>query len=417
MSDRTPTRVDVSDIRHIRVHGDKGVYCGHPRQGGIYNFGDGELVVIHNHAPCAYQSPEDVRHDEFGYHSRSEVLLQRSLDGGETWPDELSVRIWDEAAPLEERRRRLFVRDAPREVIDLSHPESMIFFGRSWSGEQRPDGGHRIICFALRSGDKGRTWEQIPTIVPPPPQVLQVHRDGHPLVRMPDGSLLGAMSGHGEASPGQVLLYGSDDDGLTWEYLAEIARVPTGGGRPTYAGLLLLPSGRLLCFMLHIGGRGHFIGMNTSDTGGYSWSEVVPIVRWGHSPWRARIRAWARGAESPPAYLRGEAQVLGPPRKHYRSPWPMLLSDGRILVLFARRMPPYGIGGIVSEDEGKSWSHEFIIRDDASSPDIGYPVATELDGGRIFAAYYYTEEDGNPFGGSRFIGGSFFRVRAQCRDQ
>jgi hypothetical protein len=35
---------------------------------------------------------------------------------------------------------------------------------------------------------------------------------------------------------------------------------------------------------------------------------------------------------------------------------------------------------------------------------------TELDDGRIFTAYYFLKKDGNGFGGSRFIAGSFFRV-------
>ena len=89
----------------------------------------------------------------------------------------------------------------------------------------------------------------------------------------------------------------------------------------------------------------------------------------------------------------------------------MLLRDGRILVLFARRKPPFGIGGLVSEDLGTTWSQEFVLRDDASCADLGYPVATELDDGRIFTAYYYTLEDGNSFGGSRFIAGSHFRLK------
>jgi len=405
--DETAKTVEITDVRHVKVHGSRDAYCGHPRQGGIFNFGNGELAVIHNHAPCAYERPEDVRHDEFGYHARSVALLQRSLDGGETWPEELDVTVWDEAAPLEERRRFLFPDEPVREEIDMSRPESVFFFGRSWCGEERPDGGHCIVCFALRSADKGQTWESVPAVVPCPAPIEQIHKDGHPLVRMPDGSFLGLMSGYGGGVPGQVMLYGSDDDGLTWEYLAEVARDPTGGGRPTYPGLLLLPNGRMLGFMLQIGGRGHFIGMNHSDDGGYSWSELTPIVRWGHSPWIARRKAQLQRAGGSGGWTRG----LDAPRKFYRSPWPMLLHDGRILVLFARRKPPFGIGGIVSEDEGKTWSQEFVIRDDASTPDIGYPVATQLEDGRIFSAYYFTLEDGNQFGGSRFIGGSLFKVR------
>ena len=47
---------------------------------------------------------------------------------------------------------------------------------------------------------------------------------------------------------------------------------------------------------------------------------------------------------------------------HYRSPWSLRLRDGRIVVLFGRRKAPFGIGLIVSEDDGNSWSAEGIIR-------------------------------------------------------
>jgi hypothetical protein len=189
------------------------------------------------------------------------------------------------------------------------------------------------------------------------------------------------------------MLYGSDDDGLTFEPLAQIAADPTGLGRPTYAGLIYLPTGRLLCFMLNVHGLTNALCLNHSDDGGWSWSRPRPLVRWGQSPWRAQRAA-------------GQAR----PGMFYRSPWPLLLRDGRLLVLFARRKPPFGIGGMVSEDQGRSWSREFIVRADGSSDDLGYPVATELDNARIFCAYYFMVADGNAFGGARFIGGSFFSL-------
>lgn len=105
----------------------------------------------------------------------------------------------------------------------------------------------------------------------------------------------------------------------------------------------------------------------------------------------------------------------------YRSPWPVLLKDGQILVLFARRRMPTGIGGIVSSDGGKTWSEEFIIRDDGKRwneakhdegdwGDLGYPVGCQLCDGKIFTAYYFNKDDGHPQGGTRYIAASTFRI-------
>jgi hypothetical protein len=55
-------------------------------------------------------------------------------------------------------------------------------------------------------------------------------------------------------------------------------------------------------------------------------------------------------------------------------------------------------------------SAEAVIRADGSDWDIGYPVATQLDDGRIFTAYNFMENDGNNFGCTRYIAGSFFAV-------
>ena len=48
----------ISGIEHLKLHGDRTAYCGHPRQCGLFNFGKGELVVLHNHAPCGYEKAD-----------------------------------------------------------------------------------------------------------------------------------------------------------------------------------------------------------------------------------------------------------------------------------------------------------------------------------------------------------------------
>jgi len=370
------------------------------------NFGKGEIVVLHHHAPCAYQTKSDTDHGPFGYKGRAHILLQRSLDHGETWARENDVVVWDDSLPLEEKRSILWQADdrtVERDDIDLSSPDSLVFFPRPATGPEGPDGLPTPECFGFRSGDRGRTWETVPTRVSPPLRYGYVHVDGYPPVKCPDGTALIAATIQDKSTEEAgtmkhiIGLYGTDDNGLSWEYVSKIAHDPTGKGRPTYANLLLLPNGRLQCYMLNIEGIRNAIQMAYSDDGGYSWSEPRPIVAWGKSPWTS--------GQERHAWPGARRQCC-----HYRSPWPLRLRDGRIAVLFARRKRPFGIGLIASEDYGATWSAEAVVRADASDVDLGYPVATQLDDGRIFTAYYFMENDGNNFGGTRYIAGSFFRL-------
>lgn len=379
----------VTAVEHIKLHGDRTTYCGHPRQCGIFNFGHGEIVVGHNHAPCAYQKPTDIQHDFGGYHNRSVVLLQRSTDNGRTWPGENEVEVWNEAAPVEERRKFLLSAfTSPRESIDLSKPESIVMFPRTFLGPIRY-GAYEMIAFGLRSRDKGRTWEKVPSILVPPPGCYSATPDNTPIVRMPDGTLLFPMRTFGGRD--SVDLYASKDNGLAWQYRRQICEPHH------YPALVLLKSGRLQCY-------NYPMGMCYSDDGGKTWSKRKLIIPPGPSRWLPQD-----------AYYEEELA--------HRSPTPLVLRDGRVLILFARRISTRrGMGVIVSEDGGGTWSPDLILRDDPSVyttakirgvacdySDIGYPQATELEDGRIFTAYYYMVNDGNNFGGSRFIAGTFFR--------
>jgi BNR repeat-like domain len=379
----------ITSVEHMKLHGDRTTYCGHPRQCGIFNFGHGEIAVLHNHAPCAYQKPTDVQHDYGGYHSRSVVLLQRSMDSGRTWPGENEVEVWNEAAPVEERRKFLLsALTSPRESIDLARPESIVIFPRTFLGPIRY-GAYEMIAFGLRSGDKGRTWEKVPTILVPPPGCYSATPDNTPIVRLPDGTLLFPMRTFGGRDG--VDLYASTDGGLSWRYRTHICEPHD------YPALVLLKSGRLQCY-------NYPLGMCYSDDGGKTWSNRKLILPPGPSPW----------LPEDPFYQEGLA---------HRSPTPLVLRDGRILIFYARRISPRrGMGLTVSNDGGATWSPDIVLRDDPSVStttkvrgitcdysDIGYPLAMELEDGRIFTAYYYLVNDGNNFGGSRFIAGTFFR--------
>ena len=390
-----PPHTSVRDVAHSRVCGGPDTYCGHPYQDGMFDFGGGEIAVMHKHAPCDYSSPESIGHAES--HSRAKIVMQRSLDGGETWEPGHKV-LWDESAPLEERMA--FLRSSgPRGEIDLSRPDSAIFFARTRLHDEMSESN--MQTFAIRSADRGHTWENHPIVMPPlhvtdpssPMANRPLYRDGVPLIEMDDGYLVTVFYPEGENAP---MLFGTGDNGLTWDYLSMAPGDTSGFGRVEYPAVLKASDGRLLLFTTNNQGSRNCLQVSES-VDGYSWSEYRPIVRVGASPWLSR-----------PVVKQSPYQLPG--NVMYRSPWPMMLRDGRIVVIFARRKSPNGIGVIVSEDDGRTWSDEVILRDDAPSSDLGYPVATELEDGRIFTAYYFNDEPGGEFGGPRYIAATHFRL-------
>ena len=126
------TTPELTEVHHIKLCYSKDTYCGHPRQSGIFNYGNGEIVVLHSHAPSRYQDQDDVSHSfTTGYASRAKILLQRSLDSGKTWPRENDVVVWDESLSIEEKRAILYRSDepgVPREQIDLTSKDAAVFF-------------------------------------------------------------------------------------------------------------------------------------------------------------------------------------------------------------------------------------------------------------------------------------------------
>ena len=164
--------------------------CAHPRQCPIYHDGDGEIVVIHHHAPCSYHARSDIQHGQSGYKGRAKILLQRSFDNGETWPADHEVVIWDDSLPLEEKRAILGQadqHDVPRETIDLNSLDAMVYFARPATGPEGIDGNPGLECYAFRSGDRGQTWERVPTRVSPPAGMSYIHIDGAPMAKFSRG--------------------------------------------------------------------------------------------------------------------------------------------------------------------------------------------------------------------------------------
>mgnify|MGYP001025136242 CR=1 FL=1 len=403
-------QVEVRNVEHIRICGGKNVVCHWPRQVGIWYFGDNEILLGHIHAPCKYEDVAEVAHGQHGMFSRAVVRLQRSQDLGCTWPEEDSQTIFDYKLPREEQRSLLHLDDYTsdygprREFMDLSQPDAIMAFGRAFIGKKWVCDGHIFyneVVWGFRSPDRGHTWEKVPSIVRPnhTDVVIEV---GNCYLKRSDGTILGWFVGanrqknSGKETSCYPQMYMSIDNGVSWHYVSDIWYDPYRRISSSYPYIIELPSGRLLCtlgiWMYRFRNDVRWISLSYSDDGGLSWSEPKRINRWGVSPYG------------------------------------LLLKDGRIVIIYARRHTnAYGMFCIVSEDSGLTWSDEIILRKDPMPSmgvfdgiiqsrkvvDGGYPVAVQLRDNRIFIAYYYQlEEKDVPWpGGRKFIAGTFFDLK------
>jgi hypothetical protein len=196
----------------------------------------------------------------------------------------------------------------------------------------------------IRSTDGGISWSA--------PYRVPVNSPHGPIV-LADGRLLyaGKSLWTDERRNGVAV---SEDDGITWSWLAEI---PTreGDDAREYHELHAVecPSGKLV---IHIrnenrADHGETLQSESSD-GGRTWS--VP----------RRIGVWGL-----PSHL-------------------LRLRDGRLLMSYGHRRAPIGNQARFSEDEGATWSEPMLVSSDAASGDMGYPSTVELDDGRLVTVWY-----------------------------
>lgn len=199
--------------------------------------------------------------------------------------------------------------------------------------------------WVIRSTDGGRTWsDRIPTVANSP----------HGPIQLKDGRLL---------YPGKQLWTGdrkigvaeSRDDGQTWQWLAEIPTRPGDTATADYHELhgVEAADGTLIVQIRNhnAANKGETLQTESND-GGRTWSVPHSIGVWGL-----------------PSHL-------------------LRLRDGRLLMSYGHRRPPFGNQARVSSDHGRTWSEPVIVSGDGAGGDLGYPSTVELGDGRLLTVWY-----------------------------
>ncbi len=77
-------------------------------------------------------------------------------------------------------------------------------------------------------------------------------------------------------------------------------------------------------------------------------------------------------------------------------PQVLVHSSGTLVLVYGYRREPFGERAKISNDDGRTWSEELILRDDAPNSDLGYPASVELKDGRILTLYYQKHDIQTP---------------------
>lgn len=80
-------------------------------------------------------------------------------------------------------------------------------------------------------------------------------------------------------------------------------------------------------------------------------------------------------------------------RRNGNPPSLVRLSDGMLCVIYGYRALPYSVRARTSTDNGKTWSKEIIVRDDAAKWDLGYVRTVVRPDDKIVMVYYFTSHD------------------------
>ncbi len=358
----------------MTIYHDPGMYALSPC---LNRTPSGDLLVTFQRAP----------HLGYAHHCHPLFQVQacRSSDQGQTWSEARLVTANPMGGVMDRGVHTLadgsiFMHSSCTELVPTQDAGE---HGKTWTS--RPG-----KPFWIRSRDDGHTWSA-PVRFPPLPDAVWGHPADHSgvsrsgLLAMPDGRLFmpsKATDHPNGAFPFFGMLRISHDMGETWEYGGRIAEDPIAHfSEPT---IHRTPSGRILVlFRCHPGELGHgivrdqgftdpftqdaqfhsrFLALVYSDDDGHTWS-----------PWR--------------------------PTTVHGSPGHMLgLKDGRIFLTVGTRWAGQrGCAARVLDPEGSDidTAPEWIISDNAHSPDCGYPWSTQLDDGRVFVAFWHHYEDGH----------------------
>ena len=229
--------------------------------------------------------------------------------------------------------------------------------------------------YYCKSSDDGLTWteprpytSELLSLASPYGRILKATDDS--LVMPVYGAPRESMEGCRDVS----IILRSEDDGETWGDETLVAC------RHNEASYALLPDGRMIAAARSESGH---VAVLSSDDLGRTWTDPVRVTRDGEHPADLTV-----------------------------------LSSGRVLLTFGRRIRPMGCGALLSDDGGRSWRRDreiLLAGDGVEDSDLGYPSTVQLADGHIVTLLYYAS--GSEMSGPEHGWGRVSCQAIHCREE
>ena len=323
-----------------------GRFGGWPANNGIWQWGDEILVgfdVVYYKEPDPDIDPTDHHFDR---EKPKHKALARSLDGGRTWTIEEPENFAGQGREAA----------ASPGGINFTHP-----------GFAMRVGGSQFFV----SYDKGRNWQGPYQIEMGGGEKKLTSRTDY-IVNGKDDCLLFMSARHGAVRDDRAMCARTIDGGKTFEFVSWMTKVyPPQRMRSVMPSTVLISDTGLVSALrrkLRLDDPKcelNWIDVYISEDSGENWRFLSKVADTDNDEWNG----------NPPSMVR--------------------LDDGRLCVTYGYRGWPWGIRAKLSDDDGKTWSDEIVLRDDGLNWDLGYTRTVQRTDGRLVTIYYYNTKE-NP---------------------
>ena len=329
------TAVAGGGMKHVIVYGKPGIFCGWPANNGAWCWGN-EILVGFSCGPYVEKKGHNMG-------SESMNVVARSTDGGVTWAMEDPPNFAGDDVP---------VKPAPGN-INFAHPDFAMRVHR-----------HGCARFFI-SYDRGHTWkgpyEFSGLMAHPQLKGLENTARTDYIVNGPaDCFIFMSARKPDTGTRDRAFCARTTDGGKTFNFVSWINPEPVGTTRGAMPSTVRISSTKLVS-ALRRKYPDQWVDVFVSNDNARSWQFLSKVADTGG--WNG----------NPPALVR--------------------LKDGRLCCVFGNRSKRQIIARL-SEDQGKTWGAEIVLRDDFqvdkfNDPDLGYPRLVQRPDGKLVAMYYW----------------------------